>query len=153
MPKVLKIHPDDNVWVALEDIAPDMSLQWEEKKVKAVEAIPAKHKVATEDIPEGGHVIMYGTVVGIASNPIFQGMRISTSNTKHAVAATKNKAEPYSWTAPDVTKFCRSNIQWISPKERSRGYEKSLAFYPPCLLRKQKFESPSGDFSETTGIS
>ncbi len=151
MPKVLKIHPDDNVWVALEDIAPDTSLQWEGKSVKSVEAIAAKHKVATDDIPEGGHVIMYGTVVGIASSPIFQGMRITTSNTKHAVASTRDKVEPYVWSAPDVTSFSERTFNGYHRKNGDVGTRNHWLFIPLVFCENRNLKVLQETFLKPLG--
>ncbi len=40
---ILKIHPDDNVLVALKKLPPGISMEHQGHNVKVVEEIPAKH--------------------------------------------------------------------------------------------------------------
>ena len=44
---VLKIHPDDNVLVALKDLGAGETIQWNRGRYLLREDIPAKHKFAT----------------------------------------------------------------------------------------------------------
>jgi len=60
MPKQIKIHPADNVAVALE----------------TTEDIPAGHKIALEDISEGGNVIKYGFPIGHVTRDVRKGEMI-----------------------------------------------------------------------------
>ncbi|MCB0687862.1 MAG: UxaA family hydrolase, partial [Saprospiraceae bacterium] len=86
MAKVLKIHPDDNVWVALESIKAGNEVALDDESIKVIEDIDIKHKLAIVDIDEGDFIRMYGTIVGVAKKPIFRGMKITTENTRHHTA-------------------------------------------------------------------
>lgn len=55
-PKVLKIHPKDNVIVALDGLKEGETVKWENQAYTIQHDIPAKHKFVTEDIAEGGKV-------------------------------------------------------------------------------------------------
>ena len=101
MAKVLKIDPSDNVWVALETIKAGTEVICGEQKIDAVETIEIKHKMATEDLKEGDHIRMYGTIVGVATKPIFCGMKITTSNTRHQTASVRPVVKDYQWQRPD----------------------------------------------------
>ncbi len=93
MPAVLKIHPSDNVWIALENVKAGSTPSIEGEKVTAVEDIEIKHKMAITDIAVGEHIYMYGTIVGKATQPIYQGMRITTENTTHDTASVLKSAK------------------------------------------------------------
>ena len=69
MKEKLKIHPRDNVAVCL----------------KAQGEIPAGHKMALCDIPEGGEVIKYGCRIGLARCNIHKGEWVHTHNLRSAL--------------------------------------------------------------------
>ena len=55
---VLKVHPDDNVIVALQDLPKGSTVNYEGKAYEVVEDIPAKHKFFAGDMKEGDEVTM-----------------------------------------------------------------------------------------------
>ena len=89
MQNFLKINDNDNVVVALNVIPAGESIQvdvqGEEKTVTALEEIPAGHKMAICDIPEGGEVIKYGYRIGNAKEAVKTGGWIHTHNVKTAL--------------------------------------------------------------------
>lgn len=105
MAKVLRVHPDDNVWVALETITAGSEISIENQSVTAIEDIDLKHKVATTDIAPGEFVKMYGTIAGVATRPIFRGAKITTDNLKHHTAPVSVGEISGSWQPPDNTEF------------------------------------------------
>ena len=98
----LRIHPGDNVAVALSPIATGTHVA---EDCVAVEPIPTKHKVCTQAIPEGTHVIMYGVPVGLATCDLERGMRLSTRRIKHDTAPYTVRSNAYRWTPPDVSRW------------------------------------------------
>ena len=82
--KVLKVHPDDNVLVALQDLAKGQEVQYNGNNYILQTDVAAKHKFTTKSLNPGDPVIMYGVLVGKAIEKIEPGSRISTSNLKHA---------------------------------------------------------------------
>ncbi|MGI8581595.1 MAG: UxaA family hydrolase [Chitinophagaceae bacterium] len=103
--KVLKVHPNDNVIVALQDIAKNDSITYNGNTFKIVDDIPAKHKFFENDMNAGDEVHMYGVLVGKAQNFISQGGLMTTSNIKHAADPYEYRGSNYHWQAPDVSKF------------------------------------------------
>jgi len=80
-PNAIRIHPGDNVAVALREIEAGQGLAGAGAGgVTAREAIPKNHKVALRDIPEGGPVVKYGERIGSASRPIRCGQWVHTHN-------------------------------------------------------------------------
>jgi altronate hydrolase len=61
---VLKIHPEDNVLVALKNLAKADTISFEGEEYILQDAIGAKHKFFTRDMNQGDEVIMYGVLVG-----------------------------------------------------------------------------------------
>jgi len=102
---VLKVHPKDNVIVALKDLAKGQTIQYEGSTYVMQEDIPAKHKFFMQDMKKGDEITMYGVLVGKAQTDIVQGARMSTENTKHAAEPYTYRKMNISWQAPDISKF------------------------------------------------
>jgi altronate hydrolase len=63
---VLKVHPKDNVIVALTNLSKGETISFEGFDYVLQEDIPAKHKFFMQDMKAGDEVIMYGVLVGKA---------------------------------------------------------------------------------------
>lgn len=104
--KVLKVNPSDNVIVALRDLPAGEVVEFEGESYLLPHTVYAKHKFVTHDLAEGDPVMMYGVLVGRASQPIKRGEPITTYNLKHdSEPYSTAKRQPYSWTPPDVSKW------------------------------------------------
>ena len=80
--KLIRIHPADNVAVALEDIAKGEALEVQGVKVTAAEDVKRGHKLALAPIAEGGQIVKYGCVIGLAKTPIATGQWVHTHNVR-----------------------------------------------------------------------
>jgi len=111
---VLKVHPNDNVVVALKDLKKGESVVLHADTFELIENIPAKHKFYTEDLSKGSEVIMYGVLVGKVTQDVKRGGCMTTENLRHAAEAYAYRNVNYQWTAPDVTKWKHKNIHGLS---------------------------------------
>jgi len=102
---VLKIHPKDNVLVALQDLKKGDAISFEGIQYILQEDIPAKHKFFMQDMHFGDEIYMYGVLVGKAQFDIPQGSIMNTDNTKHAAEPYHFRPSHYHWEKPDVSKF------------------------------------------------
>jgi altronate hydrolase len=102
---VLKVHPADNVLVALTNLLKDEKVVFEGQEYTMEENVKAKHKFATADLAAGDSIIMYGVLVGKAQQPIRRGGLISTSNVKHAANDFTVGERKTQWHKPDVSAF------------------------------------------------
>jgi len=75
-PRVLRLHPDDNLVVAIEPILIGAVAEG----VTAVSRVPKGHKMATRAIPEGEPVLKFGQIIGFATAPIRPGEFIHEHN-------------------------------------------------------------------------
>lgn len=100
--KYLKIHPKDNVYVALTDLRKGDKIN---DSLTLTDDVPAKHKFLDKSLAVDDEVIMYGGVVGKASQPISVGGVIGTHNVKHKATPYSSKSKQYSWTPPNVAKW------------------------------------------------
>ena len=81
MKKIYRIHPTDNVAVALEALRAGELLDAGSGTVALRSDVPAGHKVALRDIPKGSSIVKYGFPIGTASQQIAAGDWVHTHNT------------------------------------------------------------------------
>ena len=81
--KILKIHPKDNIIVALFDLKEGEILILEDKKISLKTDVNKKHKFALENLNKGENIYLYGVVVGKAIRPIKKGEAINSKNISH----------------------------------------------------------------------
>jgi altronate hydrolase len=103
--RVTKVHPDDNVLVALTNLDKGETVAYDGTQFTLADTIPAKHKFVTEDLQPGDTITMYGVLVGKAQTLIPKGGLISTSNVKHAANSFEVGDRKLSWPKPDISKF------------------------------------------------
>lgn len=109
---VLRLHPSDNVLVALRDLPAGHVVETPDGPFTLQEPCPAKHKLTTADLPAGAAVIQYGVTVGRTTRALARGSRIWTDNTTHATdTADPASAGDYTWMAPDVSRFSGRSFQ------------------------------------------
>ena len=102
---LLKVHPADNVIVALQDFQAGDEAVYNGHTFQLLEDIPTKHKFAERNFAEGETITMYGVTVGKALRPIPKGSRISRENVAHASSDYAVGRRQADWQAPDVSKF------------------------------------------------
>ena len=103
--RVLKVHPSDNVIVALQDLVKGEVISFNGQSYSLVDDIPAKHKFFERQMNAGDEVTMYGVLVGKAQTNIPAGGLMTTSNVKHAAEGYDYRHAQFQWSAPDVSKF------------------------------------------------
>ena len=101
----IKLHPNDNVMVALRDLEAGTMITAGESAFSLKEAIPAKHKFMTLEMENGSAVTMYGVLVGHTKCTVQQGGLMTTANTGHAASDYGYREVRYSWQPPDASAF------------------------------------------------
>src|ERR1700733_15561591 len=82
--KFLRIHPHDNVLVALQNLEQGTEINFEGETFVLTDRIAAKHKFSLTDLQPGDKIFMYGVLVGKATQHIPKGGPISTKTVSHA---------------------------------------------------------------------
>lgn len=82
MPNIIRIHPKDNVAVALTELIPDGIYEFDEQQIHVTQMVPAGHKVAIMPIAEGESIVKYGSIIGHAGCNIQVGEWVHTHNMK-----------------------------------------------------------------------
>lgn len=101
----MKVHPADNVLVALDDLSANETVSYNGEEYRLVNRVPAKHKFVIKDLNPGDEIYMYGVLVGKAETEIPAGSRITTSNVKHAASSFEAGERKFEWHQPDISKF------------------------------------------------
>ena len=162
--RVLKLDRRDNVLIALTDLPAGEQITAENEIHKLATDVPAKHKFALRDFAPGDHIVMYGVVVGKATQPIRKGEVITTRNIRHEASDFHQKTEDYAWHVPDVSAwkgrtflgYRRSDGQvgtrnyWLVVplvfcENRNidvlrKAFEEGLGYAPPQVYRQQVAE-------------
>ncbi len=165
MPKAaLKLHPDDNVLIALRDLRQGEEVQIDGHSFSLTSDVPAKHKFAVAEMAPGDSVFMYGVLVGKATQSIPQGSALNVLNIRHDAQPFREKTVEYGWNPPDISRwrertflgyrrtdgqvgtrnywlvvplvFCENrNIETLK-----QAFEEELGFAPPKVYRRQVAE-------------
>jgi altronate hydrolase len=80
--KLIVIHPDDNVAVALEDVRAGETLAVGGKTVTAAQDVARGHKLALREIAAGAPVVKYGCPIGVARETIPAGSWVHVHNVR-----------------------------------------------------------------------
>ena len=84
---VLRVHPRDNVLVALRDLHPGETVRSSAEELVAKSAVPRGHKLAAVAIRSGAAVSKYGWPIGKATQDIGPGEHVHTHNLVTALTA------------------------------------------------------------------
>lgn len=139
--KILKVNPKDNVIVALLDLSAGESVHLDGAEYTVVKDIKAKHKFAAVDFQEGDHIIMYGVIVGKASQHIEKGEVITTENVKHQSAKVEGKTETLGWTPPNVDKWKDRTFMGYHREDGQVGTENIWLFFPLVFCENKNIET------------
>src|SRR6185369_13758459 len=107
---VLKLHPKDNVLVALVDLRKDDHVDLSGQSYFLASDVRAKHKFAMEDLAPGAEILMYGVLVGKAQQPIRKGEVLTTRNMRHEASSFHQKTDGVHWNPPDVSAWQRKTF-------------------------------------------
>jgi altronate hydrolase len=151
--KFLKIHPADNVFVALTDLKAGETVVVNGEKLILVDDVPAKHKFAQSEINSDGEVFMYGTVVGKATKPIKAGGVIGTHNLKHKAAPYSGRTKTYQWTPPDVSKYKHKTFLGYHRADGQVGTANYWLVVPLVFCENRNVEAIRDAFMDELGFS
>jgi altronate hydrolase len=101
----LRIHPHDNVLVALRDLEKGTLIEFEAQNFILADRVAAKHKFTITALQPGDEIFMYGVLVGKATKEISLGGLISTENIHHASNEFHLGQRKLDWHQPDTSHF------------------------------------------------
>ncbi|MEQ9441173.1 MAG: altronate dehydratase family protein [Cyclobacteriaceae bacterium] len=103
--RILRIHPSDNVIVALDQLTAGEEVHLNNETYLLKHDIPPKHKFAQVDFQPGDIIKMYGVRVGKAALPIQQGEAITTQNIHHDSETYGLREQQYQWQPPQTDRW------------------------------------------------
>ena len=150
--KVLKIHPADNVLVALRYLAINEVIDYDNSSYILLEAIPAKHKFFMQDMKQGEEIKMYGVTVGkVFSEKVQRGERMSVQNTKHAAEPYKYRQVQYQWQPLNVSKFSNKTFNGYHRKDTRVGTANYWLFIPTVFCENRNLDVIKEALQNTLG--
>lgn len=105
MPRVLQIDPRDNVLIALQDLRRGDTVMIDGEPCTLPADVRCKHKFVTEARKPGDAVLMYGVLVGRASETIPRGGAVTVRNLRHDSEGFSATRHTHRWTPPDVSQW------------------------------------------------
>ncbi|HSS98563.1 MAG TPA: UxaA family hydrolase, partial [Terriglobales bacterium] len=149
---VLRLHPKDNVLVALLDLKKDQQVELSTQSYVLVTDVPAKHKFATEDLPLGAEIIMYGGLVGKAQSPIRKGEVLTTRNMRHEASAFHQKTNGFHWTPPDVSSWRQKTFLGYHRSDGQVGTRNYWLVVPLVFCENRNIAVLKQAFTEELGL-
>ena len=148
--RTLRIHPGDNVVVALDTIAKGHHVT---RTCAAQVSIPAKHKVVIRAIGAGDPVIMYGITVGRALRDLAPGARLTVDNIVHDSAPyTLRNCKP-SWTPPDVSHWTNRTFEGFHRADGQVGTANHWLVLPLVFCENRNVDLLRRAFEDELGYS
>ncbi|MDN3654656.1 altronate dehydratase family protein [Ferruginibacter paludis] len=137
---VVKMHPKDNVLVALTDLAKGETIAYSDEHFLLLDTVKAKHKFYTTDLSAGDEVIMYGVLVGKAQYPIAKGSLMTTDNIKHAADPYVYREVDFKWQAPDVSKYQHLTFNGYKRSDGRVGTANYWLFVPTVFCENRNMD-------------
>ena len=151
--KTLKIHPVDNLMVALVDLQAGESVSHGTEIFQLQTAVLAKHKFALEAFSTGTEVLLYGVVVGRATKNIAKGEAVHTHNITHDTEAYQvpKKVETQSWSPPLRDKYANRGFLGYHRADGKVGTENNWLVIPLVFCQNRNIEELKNSLLEGLG--
>lgn len=137
---VVKMHPQDNVLVALTDLGKGESVTFENETFILQDTIKAKHKFYTTDLKAGAEITMYGVLVGKVQNDVAKGSLMTTENLKHAAEPYQYRDVDFEWQAPDVSKYKDRTFKGYKRNDGRFGTANYWLFVPTVFCENRNLD-------------
>ena len=139
--KLIKVHPSDNVAVALVNLVAGDVVEFEGETINILSDIKAKHKVSLEKFNVGDRIIMYGVLVGKANCIIKKGDVLTISNVKHESEKVYKKTGDIGWSAPNVDKWKDRTFLGYEREDGQVGTANVWLFFPLVFCENRNIET------------
>jgi altronate hydrolase len=149
---VLKLHPDDNVLIALRDLHQGEKIDFSDRSIVLTSDVPAKHKFVTEDLSPGAAVLMYGVLVGKVVQPIQKGSVLNTRNIRHDALPFQEKSTEFKWPPPDVSRWRDRTFRGYHRADGQVGTRNYWLVVPLVFCENRNIEVLKQAFEEELGF-
>ena len=149
---VLRIHPKDNVLVALQSLQAGERIVFEGEAITLLDEVPSKHKFNTSGLDKGAPILMYGTLVGRAKKNLPKGSLLTTENVAHDASEFSLKNGEYIWKAPAISKFENRHFLGYHRKDGQVGTANYWLVFPLVFCENRNIASIREAFVEELGF-
>jgi len=137
---VLKVHPEDNIIVALSPLKKGEHVTYNDTVYTLQDDIGAKHKFYEFDMAAGEEVIMYRVLVGKTQVAVQSGSIVNTTNLKHAADPYVFRPSHYHWTAPGIDQFEGRTFNGYHRKDGRVGTANYWLFIPTVFCENRNLD-------------
>jgi len=139
--KLLLIHPDDDMIVALDDLAMGEVVQWEAESFLISSPVKRKHKFARRAFAVGEMLKLYGVPVGKATQAIKKGEAVTTDNLAHYAADVDlGETVPYHWTPPEMARWQGATFNGVVRADGRVGTANYWLIFPLVFCENRNVE-------------
>lgn len=151
--RALKIHPDDDLIVALKDLAAGEQVELEGTSYRLIEPVSAKHKFAARDFAAGERLTQYGITVGEALQDIAAGSAITVDNVRHCSQSYNAGEADYQWQAPDVERWQARSFEGYRRADGQVGTANYWLVVPLVFCQNRNIEMMRTALQDALGYS
>jgi len=138
--ELIKVHPSDNVAVALVNLKAQDIVMFEGNSIKILLDTKAKHKIALSDFAIRQRIVMYGVLVGKASQTIKKGEVITTKNVIHQSDKVHKRTSTIAWTPPNVDKWMGKTFLGYHRADGQVGTANVWLFFPLVFCENRNID-------------
>ncbi|MEO0553350.1 MAG: altronate dehydratase family protein [Bacteroidota bacterium] len=150
---VLKVHIDDNLIVALQDLSEGEVVALDGHTFKLKTSVPAKHKFSAVNLEPGDALIMYGVLIGKAKRSISRGEVVTIDNVKHATQRFELAKKDISWVRPEVSRFTNRTFMGYHRSDGKVGTANYWIVMPLVFCENRNIEMVRDALVEELGYS
>lgn len=150
--KLIRIHPKDNVAIALVNLQKGELATLEKKEIRIATHTKAKHKIALDALDVGDEIIMYGVLVGKAVMAIKKWEVLTTENVKHQTQAVTQKNQIAEWVAPDLSRWKDRTFMGYHRPDGQVGTQNIWLFFPLVFCENRNIEVLKDAFEKELNI-
>ncbi len=140
MKQLIKVHPNDNVAIALVDLSKGDHIEFEDIRLELRSDVPAKHKINLQPLSKGDKIYMYGVLVGTAKKELEKGVQLTTENVIHESAITTGRNGKSDWSPPDISKWKDRQFLGYHRADGQVGTENVWLFFPLVFCENKNIE-------------
>ena len=147
----IRIHPDDNVLVALRNIAQGSEIDLDGNKIFLASDVKSKHKFTIIDLAKGDTIFMYGLNVGKAKYDLPKGSVLTTENIIHQTNKVTQKTGSISWSPPDVSMWNNVYFEGVHRSNGTVGTANYWLVFPLVFCENRNIEMVKDAIMEALG--
>lgn len=151
--KVLRLDARDNALVALADLHKGEVIRFLGNEYTLLADVPAKQKFLMQDVTSGGEIIMYGVLVGKATQNLRRGDLLTTRNIRHAASDFHERVEAkFHWTPPDVSGWAAKTFLGFHREDGQVGTRNYWIVLPLVFCENRNLAMLKQAFEEELGF-